>query len=187
MPLNTGTRTLLSDLGAFLQNAGRQNEAEEALRLAVAQGHEMAMYNLGVTLAARGNTREAQDCYRKAAAAGNVMAANNLGQILEQDGDDDGAIEWFTRAAQGGNPKAAYNLGLQYQKNDDLAKATDWYREPPPAAIRTEPTISRSSLITKGLRLRLRVSIGRPPKPGTLERPTISECCCWTAAIARKA
>ncbi|WP_205708679.1 tetratricopeptide repeat protein [Kineococcus siccus] len=96
----SGSADALVDVGCDLADEGRQEEAEECFRRAIALGEDWVWFNVGNTVRELGRPEEAVEAYRRALAAGETDAWLNLGAVLEDLGDLDGAVDAYTRAGE---------------------------------------------------------------------------------------
>jgi len=90
----------LVDVGCDLADEGRQEEAEECFRRAIALGEDWVWFNVGNTVRELGRPQEAVLAYERALLAGETDAWLNLGAVLEDLGDLDGAARAYTRAGE---------------------------------------------------------------------------------------
>ncbi|MFI8234924.1 tetratricopeptide repeat protein, partial [Streptomyces sp. NPDC085900] len=116
------------NLGILLDEAGREQEAEEVYRRAMDAGHTGAAYNLGVLLAGAGRSAEAEEAYRRAMDAGDTDAPVGLGVLLARSGREQEAEEAYRRAMDAGHASAAYNLGILLAGAGRSAEAEEAYR-----------------------------------------------------------
>ena len=123
---------LYNNEGCALDSAGRQLEALESYRKAIAQSPEFAAphYNMGNSLYTLGRSAEAIDCYRHALAIDPTLAQgwHNLALALKETGEPEQALHALKRAvsAAPGYLEARHNLGELYHAMGelDLAEAT---------------------------------------------------------------
>jgi tetratricopeptide (TPR) repeat protein len=124
------TRGELFDLlGRILdQQPGREAEAEEAYRSAIAAGFD-SHWALGVLLARQGQSVEAEAMLRTAIANGETRAQFHLGVLLGQEGRAAESEDAFRKAVDAGVPQAYEALGdLLATQPDRVADAEQAYR-----------------------------------------------------------
>jgi tetratricopeptide (TPR) repeat protein len=101
----------LVDVGCDLAEEGRQEEAEECFRRAVALGEDWVWFNVGNTVRELGRPEEAVPAYERALLAGETDAWLNLGAVLEDLGDLDGAARAYGHAGEdAGDPDGFLRL-----------------------------------------------------------------------------
>ncbi|MFH9009035.1 tetratricopeptide repeat protein, partial [Streptomyces afghaniensis] len=116
------------NLGLLLDEAGRDQEAEEMYRRAADAGNTDAANNLGILLDEAGRDQEAEEMYRRATNAGDTDAAYNLGNLLAKAGRNPEAEEMYRRTADAGHTKAAFNLGNLLAEAGRDQEAEEMYR-----------------------------------------------------------
>jgi TPR repeat protein len=122
----------MNDLGAFLRERGRVDEAEDWFRRAAIAGHVIAADNLRRVLWKRGIrpgqigwTEEAK-WFVPAAEAGSTIAANWLAVAAAQLGKPELAEQWGLWAAELGDPDAAYARGLRLGRRKEYDESERW-------------------------------------------------------------
>jgi len=122
------------NLGSDMSAAGRQVEAEQLYRraVAVAPENELVHAHLGDLLSVKGEHADALASFRRAVELSphNPAILVNYGSALAQAGRTDEAITVFLRVLELYPSAAAahYNLGAAYEKKGDLAGAAREYR-----------------------------------------------------------
>lgn len=120
------------ELGLHLASAGRDGEAEDACREAIAAGYGAWRF-LGSLLAKRpGRDEEAEDAYREAIADGDTAAWANLGWLLaRRPGGGRAALAAHREAIACGHAElgapGALHVGLTFDSEGDLDTARAAY------------------------------------------------------------
>ncbi|WP_188260600.1 tetratricopeptide repeat protein [Azospirillum tabaci] len=122
------------NLGSSLLDAGRVDEALDALMAALRLGPDRAdiHFRLGNLFRLQRRPNESVAAYRQAIALqpGFVEALNNLGSLFLEVGQTDAAIAAFTDAIQAApaNAESHCNLGYALDQQDRLGEAAATYR-----------------------------------------------------------
>jgi len=121
-------------LGVLYAQLGRQNDALDLIRRAIASKPEsaQALYDLGNVLAGMGKFSEAIAAYRRAIKISphHAEALGNLGVVLKETGEWDAAIAAFQQAIaiNPDNPAVLNNLGNALKQTGQLAQSIASYR-----------------------------------------------------------
>jgi len=114
----------LVDVGCDLAEEGRQEEAEECFRRAVALGEDWVWFNVGNTVRELGRPQEAVAAYERALTAGETDAWLNLGAVLEELGDLSGAMRAYSRAGEdAGDPEGFLRLAQLLHEQGEQGSA----------------------------------------------------------------
>jgi hypothetical protein len=81
--------------GVVAHDQGKENEAENYYKQAIAQGDVKAMYNLALLYEKQGKDKEAEDYYNQAIAQGQVEAMFGLAVLYEEQGKEKKASYYF--------------------------------------------------------------------------------------------
>ena len=120
----TDSADALVDVGCDLAEEGRQEEAEECFRRAVALGEDWVWFNVGNTVRELGRPEEAVQAYERALAAGETDAWLNLGAVLEDLGDLSGAMRAYSRAGEdAGDPEGFVRLAQLLREQGEHGSA----------------------------------------------------------------
>lgn len=124
----TGDPQAMFNLGAFLDENGREDEAASWWRRAAEQGESHSAHNLGNWAHACGDPHEAERWWRQAAQAGEPDSMNNLAILLQETGRGDEAKRWRANvAALEGSVIAMVDLGEVLEREGLFAEACGWY------------------------------------------------------------
>jgi tetratricopeptide (TPR) repeat protein len=143
-------------LGIVLgEQPGREAEALQAYRDAIAAGNTRPLNNLGNLLAKQGGREaeaEAEQAYRDAIAAGDSKALFNLGNLLAKQGGRQAEAEQAYRdAIAAGEIKALFNLGhLLAKQGGREVEAEQLYRDAIAAGITRAPNNLGTLLAKQG-------------------------------------
>ncbi|MFI8201588.1 tetratricopeptide repeat protein [Streptomyces sp. NPDC085937] len=116
--------------GLHFRDAGNEEQAEAAFRVAAELGHAYAAMMLGVALINRGAGAEGLGWLHEAAESGRCSgAALTLGILLKEEGSLDEAESWLRQAEEGGQSSAAEELGKLLHAQNRIEEAEPLLRK----------------------------------------------------------